>query len=338
VAALVTSPHNERFAQVIANRLWRRYMGQGLIEPVDDWETAERAHDELLAWLGRELVLHGYDLKHLARLILNSHTYQREANRDPPRDPLAPYHFAAPLRRRMTAEQIVDSLFLACGKDLNAGELNIDADGARSYTTSLNLGRPTRAWEFTSMSNERDRPSLALPLSQDFVTLMETFGWRPSRQDPLTVRDQTPTVLQPAILNNGVVGRRFTRLSEDSVFTEMALEDQPLERLIERVFLRALTRQPTDAERALFVELLADGYADRRVDVDPSEICIQRLRNPGVSWSNHLSPEANELMVELAEKVRQGDPPTKRLKADWRERMEDLLWTVMNTPEFVFVP
>src|SRR5262249_62026436 len=75
LAAILTSPRNERFAQVMVNRLWKRYLGFGLVEPVDDWYAAAPSHPELLQHLARELATHDYDLKHVARLILNSHTY-----------------------------------------------------------------------------------------------------------------------------------------------------------------------------------------------------------------------------------------------------------------------
>src|SRR5690606_21037420 len=77
LAALITAPQNERFAQVVVNRLWQRWMGAGLVEPADDWEGHSASHPELLTWLARELVTHDYDLKHLARLILTSETYRR---------------------------------------------------------------------------------------------------------------------------------------------------------------------------------------------------------------------------------------------------------------------
>ena len=79
LAAIVTSPTNKRFARVIANRLWQRLMGDGLVEAVDDWEGARASHPELLDYLGRELVLSNYDLKHLARQILSSEAYRRQA-------------------------------------------------------------------------------------------------------------------------------------------------------------------------------------------------------------------------------------------------------------------
>jgi hypothetical protein len=337
-AALLTSARNQRFARVIVNRLWKRYLGRGLVEPVDDWETAKPSDPELLDYLARQLVHSGYDLKYVARLILNSHAYQRSPRGEEVLQAGQPYLFAGPIRRRVSAEQLVDSLFLAAGKSFDAGPMCIDVDGARPAKLSLNLGEPTRAWQFSSVSNERDRPSLALPFTQPFVTLMETFGWRSSRQDPRTVRNDEPTALQPAIMANGSLTGRIVRLSDDSAFTALALQDQPLDALIRQLFLRLLTREPTATERQPFVVLLEPGYDQRRAAQAAPEASRPRLRRGVVSWSNHLDPEASVVQAELEAAVLRGDPPTPRLQADWRERLEDMIWTLVNSPEVVFVP
>ncbi|MCA9007183.1 MAG: DUF1553 domain-containing protein, partial [Planctomycetaceae bacterium] len=283
---------------------------------------------------------HVYDLKYLAQLIFESDLYQREATTDLSKiENLVEttYDFSSPVLRRMEAEQIVDSLFLICGKPFDAGRMCIDIDGARDYHNSLDLGTPSRAWQFTSPSNERDRPSLALPFGQPFITLMKTFGWRDTRQSPLTVRESTSTPLQPAILANGLLGQRFTRLSDDSDFTELALQDQPLEALINITFMKTLTREPKAEELKMFSELLQPGYAER---ANPEAEPVRRERLPRnlVSWSNHVNSRANEIKVELEGAVKKGDPPTNRLDDDWRNRYEDLLWTLLNSPEFIFVP
>jgi len=337
LAAAITSPHNERFAQVIVNRLWHRYLGRGLVEPVDDWTDAgEASHPELLRYLARELVDSGYDLKHVARLILNSHTYQRRvwpADEDHP----PPHLFASPARRRVTAEQLVDSLFAISGKDLHSEQLTLDPEGRRPANTFLNLGLPTRAWEFTSLSNERDRPALALPMAQSFIDLLLAYGWRDSRPNPVSIRDETATVLQPLTLANGVIGRRAVTLSDDHAVTALCLQDLSLETLIERIHRRVLSRPPTEEESAMFGELLADGYA-QRVVAGAATSTDEPVRRNAVSWSNHLSAEATQIKLEMERAVQAGDPPTPRLDADWRERAEDMLWALVNSPEFVFVP
>ena len=337
LAALVTSPENERFAEVIVNRLWHRYIGRGIAEPVDDWQDADTSHPELLAFLAREFVLNGYDLKHIARLILNSQTYQRVARgRDEIK--LDGYLFGSPLVRRMTAEQLVDSLFAASGKDFDAGQMSLDIDGAMKLGTATHLGYPKRAWEFASTANERDRPSLSLPLAQPFVTLMQTFGWRSSRQNPLTIREEAVTALQPAALLNGVLARRLTRISDDSSLLAMAIQSTSTDELIDRIYLRMLTRRPSETERKLFVELLQPGFSER-VNQNPAPVTkTPTVRRDQVSWSNHLSPQANEIKTALAEVVQAGDTPTNRLENEWRERFEDAIWVLLNSPEFVFVP
>lgn len=336
LAALLTSPRNDRFAQVLVNRVWRRYLGRGLVEPVDDWDDPKPSHPELLAWLARDFVACGYDLKHVARLILTSQTYQRtvQSGNEASEDRL----FASPYRRRLSAEQLVDSLFLAAGKSFGAEELTMDPEGRRPASEMLNLGVPVRAWQFTSLSNERDRPALSLPVAQGIVDLLLAYGWRDARPNPLTVRDETPTPLTPMVLANGVAGGRIVRLSDDSAFTDLCLTEQSLPDLVERLFVRVLGRKATADETRTFVELLKDGYEARRVPV--AVAAGKRPSGPAsaVSWANHLSPEATRIKLELERRARAGDPPTARLRAEWRERMEDAVWALVNAPEFAFVP
>jgi hypothetical protein len=340
LAAFVTAPENDRFAQVIVNRVWKRYLGAGFIEPVDDWEDAKPSHPALLAWLARELVTHDYDLKHVARLIFNSHTYQRQAGLHTPKsDEPADRLFASPSRRRMMAEQVVDSMFAVTGKQFQSELLTLDNDCRRPAKDFLNLGAPRRAWEFTGLSNDRDRPALSLPKTQAIVDVLAMFGWREARQNSISTRDHSPNVLQPAALANGdMANARVTRLSDDCDLVDLLVKDRPLPAMVEAVFVRFLSRPPTAGERETFVNYLAAGYKERVQPAPPRKLRKDYDPTLLLSWSNHLNAKSTEIKYKVEEKARLGDEPTPRLAKDWRERMEDVLWAMVNSPEFVFVP
>lgn len=337
LATLITAPENERFAQVMANRVWQRLMGRGLVENLADWEMSSPSHPELLAWLGRELIANGYDLKHIARLILESHAYQRAI--DPLLTEPSPLFISAS-PRRLSAEQIVDSLFSATGKPFELEEVSLDIDSVRALSNSLSLGKPRRAWMLASTSNERDRPSLSLPRIQAVSSIMETFGWRGSRQDPVSIRDTEANVLQPAILANGTMGIWLTRLSNDHGITQLALDNQTVEQLVDRLYRRLLTRDPSQAEKDRYLEYLREGYETRIVPISerPKPTTGKRKPERYVSWSNHLDGPANTLAQEKEAAARAGDPPTDALTQDWRSRLEDVLWAMLNAPEWIYTP
>ena len=333
LATLVTAPQNERFAQVMANRIWARLMGRGLVDQPWDWERSKNSHPELLRWLGRELVRSGYNADHLARLILNSHAYQRAT--DTTQKSTSPL-YAAPAPRRLTAEQIVDSLFATSGKPLQTEEASLDIDSIREQANSLTLGHPRRAWMLTSTSNERDRPALALPRIQAVCDVLSAFGWRSSRPDPTTEREAAPNSLQPAILSNGVMGTWITRLSDDHGLTQLALDAASPEALTEALFLRSLTREPNAAEKAKYASYLTEGFATRKLQPPAKTADFPRKPPYYVSWSNHLNDLATTVRMQQEAAARKGDPATERLSDPWRRRAEDVLWALVNSPEFLF--
>jgi hypothetical protein len=108
-AAWMTSPENPRFTKVIANRLWKRVFGLGLIEPVDElFDTTVAMNPALMNRLEKLMVELRYDVKAFLRVLYHTRAYQNEATRQ---ELLAGdvYHFTGPLLRRLTAEQIYDS-------------------------------------------------------------------------------------------------------------------------------------------------------------------------------------------------------------------------------------
>jgi hypothetical protein len=339
----VTHPANRRFAQVIVNRLWQRYFGRGLVEPIHDWEADEPTHPQLLDYLADELVLHDYDLKHVARMILSSQAYQRQIDESDENDESGDSELhaariallAAPRRRRMSAEQLADSIFLAVGKPFDTEELCVNPDGRQAASSFSNLGTPRRAWEFACPSNERERPSMTLPRVQSVVDLMMAFGWRQDRQEPVNERIEDVTPLSPLVLANGVAVNRAIDLADHGALVELCLVNQPIEQLVEQLLLRLLCREPTPPERQRYVDLLSEGYEDRKTGLPAA---VRQVDRSPLAWSNNLDAEANRIGEQRQRGAIDGDVPTRRLNDDWRARVEDMVWAVINSPEFVFVP
>ncbi|MCX6858147.1 MAG: DUF1549 domain-containing protein [Verrucomicrobia bacterium] len=109
-AQWVASKDNPRFTLVIANRLWKKVMGMGLIEPVDEiTDSTVASNPQLMTFLENTLKEMNYDMKAYLAMIYKSSAYQRAAHtKDVQLGEV--YHFPGPLLRRMTSEQIWDSM------------------------------------------------------------------------------------------------------------------------------------------------------------------------------------------------------------------------------------
>jgi hypothetical protein len=101
------------FARAIVNRVWNRLFGRGLVMPLDQMHSANPpSHPELLAWLARDTIAHGYDLRRLIRGLVLSRAYARDSQwegGEPPRPSL----FAVMAVRPLTPLQLASSLRVA---------------------------------------------------------------------------------------------------------------------------------------------------------------------------------------------------------------------------------
>src|SRR5207245_854016 len=105
----------------------------------------------------------------------------------------------------------------------------------------------------------------------------------------------------------------------------------------EAAYRQVLSRPPSAAERDLFMSLLSEGFSSRKTGALAGRVPGWPARD-GVSWSNHLQSKSNEIRIARHKEVEAGDPPTTQLAAEWRERAEDLIWTLLNSPEFLWIP
>ena len=143
---------NPLTARVVVNQLWQLCFGVGLVRTPEDFGTQGEppTHPELLDWLAVELMDHGWDLRHILRLIVTSDTYRQSStfrkelqDRDPENRLLA----RAP-RYRLPSWMIRDSALAASGL-LNPA---IGGPPVRPY-------QPEGVWEEMFMGRLRYEPS-----------------------------------------------------------------------------------------------------------------------------------------------------------------------------------
>jgi hypothetical protein len=233
LATLVTHPDNGRFTRTIANRVWDRLMGRGIVHPVDVMGNKPWSED-LLDYLANYLADNGHDLKKLMEHIATSRAYQSQAV------PLATeigdgYVFRGPELKRLTAEQFIDAVWML---------------------TNTAPQKPTAPAAIPAFpeSTPKERRFVRATLV-DCDPLMRSLG-RPNREQVVTVRPEQLTTLQALDLANGQI--LTATLDRGAANILKANPKATPDELADWVFVRALSRKPTEGERAAARALLGE--------------------------------------------------------------------------------
>jgi hypothetical protein len=174
LAALVTHPDNGRFSRTIANRIWQKLMGRGVVHPVDMMAN-KPWNDDLLDYLAFYFKENKYDLKKLIGHITSSQVYQLKAATFA-EEPLAEnYVFKGPMLKRMTAEQFMDAVWLV------TGTAPAKADAPLPKDIPLATGSAKRNFVRAVLVHSN--------------MLMRTLG-RPNREQVVTTRAELLTTLE----------------------------------------------------------------------------------------------------------------------------------------------
>ena len=219
LAEWMTSPENPWFAQNIANRVWAHFFGSGIVDPPDDVRvTNPPTNPQLIEELGAKMVAYNYDLRMLVRDICNSYTYQMSTHPREPENHDA-RNFSHAQVRRLTSEQMLDAIVKVTGNDvkfrnLPKGSRAVQVAGGNSGVYFLEVfGRPVR--ETVCTCERRDEPNLA----------------------------QSLHLINGSTIDSAIKGKGGTL---DSL---LAAETPPGE-IIDTLYLAAVSRRPTEEEKA----------------------------------------------------------------------------------------
>jgi hypothetical protein len=239
LAALITSRDNGWLSRSLANRLWARLMGRGIVHPVDALRTKPWDED-LLEFLAADLVDHDWDLKHLLRRICTSEAYAA-ATPSSSTQPSSGEGYAGPLPRRMTAEQFFDALWQLTG---TAPE-KPDAEVVREVTTDEQSASDAEA------AVAADPPMVRASLVKS-TALMAALG-RPNRDQVILSRPTELTTLEAIQLANEQTLAEELVSGGERILARTGPEP---DLLATEIFMAALSRLPNAGERAACHEIL----------------------------------------------------------------------------------
>ncbi|HMF11945.1 MAG TPA: DUF1549 and DUF1553 domain-containing protein, partial [Gemmataceae bacterium] len=243
----LTSPDNPYFAKALVNRVWRNFLGRGLVEAEDDLrQTNPPTNEELFEALAKDLVAHGYDVKTLIRTITNSATYQR-SSKPLPENVADDRFYSHYLVKRLSAEVILDAYSQVTGVPTPFNQVVTGVEGGSAAYGGYPLG--TRA--------------LQLPDSLVASRFLDSFG-RPERVQTCSCeRQQDSSITQALHLNNGQTLNDKLRDKKCRIETWLA-EKVGDDEAIRRVYQLALCREHTETELNKCRQLIGDGQTPRR--------------------------------------------------------------------------
>lgn len=240
---------NPLFARAQANRIWYHLMGRGLVDPVDDFRlTNPASHPKLLDQLSDDLVRSGFDLRHLIRAIMLSRAYQLDSapNETNAEDTA---NYSRNPTRRISAEQMVDSLHLALG---------VVADFARE-------SRGMRASQIPGPRNGKSGRDVSLSTASPEVFLAQ-FG-RPKRELSCECERGNDTSMSQAFqfISGPMVHKLIS--DGDNRLSEFLRRKTSPEQIIAELYWAILSRPPAGDETRQMAAYLS-GARDRRVALE----------------------------------------------------------------------
>lgn len=232
---LVTAPTNPYFAKAMVNRVWSFFFGRGIIHPVDDIETTDHPHPQVLDLLVSDFKASGHDMRRLCELILSTRAYQlTSAGPEEGREPQLAL-FARSALRSLSAEQLFSSV--------------LSATGAEDVKTR----------------DPRARARLERFKFNVLRKFIQTFG-----DDEAEEVVEEGTIPQALLLLNGPLTNDAIRPRPGHPVYERLFKMKSHDERIETIYLRVLGRQPEAAERQALRDVL--GGADARTAAAQAQV------------------------------------------------------------------
>jgi hypothetical protein len=234
-AKWLTDRKNPLAARVAINHIWLRHFGAPLVDNMFDFglRSPQPRNQPLLDWLAVELMDHGWQMKHIHRLLVMSNAYRMSsasagasaANLAIDRDNR--YHWRMNTRR-LEAESVRDSIFFTAG--------NLDLTrGGPDFTCALAATTPRRSIYFQHAYEKQNK----------FLELFDAASVNECYR-----RSESVVPQQALALANSDVSLNESRLLAHKLFEQVSKEkgQEPDLAFVRLAYEQILSRPPSAAE------------------------------------------------------------------------------------------
>jgi hypothetical protein len=274
LAAWMTSKQNPYFARAMVNRMWGHFLGRGFTNPVDDMRPSNPpTMGDLLDKLAADFAANDFDIKALIRTITSTEVYNLSASSSAKPDAenkLWARFHLVPLG----PEELMNSLLRAT---------NVEAAAEKAGIKNLDQLR---------------------------VQLVRQYAFLFDIDEEMDVPDYSGTVSQALSLLNGQLTGQGSRAIPGSALDDVLAKPGDDAQKIEELYLRVLSRKPTDDERARYANYVQIASKTPRATIPPP-----RKGGAGQGPLGRLAAKS-------------ADPR--------RAAYEDVLWAMLNSSEFTF--
>jgi hypothetical protein len=353
-ARWMTAPDNPRFSTVIANRLWKRTMGRGLVEPIDDFKDGvDASNPELMTFLAEQMVTFKFDLKQYLRVLFNTQTYQREVTtREVTADET--YYFPGPLLRRMSAEQLWDSLLTMTVPEIDERKGMVNSYGRRYMDGKELVEKPIS--EILVMAEQtakaRAAQSKFYEMTRDLQQDLRVASRTQDRDRVDELRDKMTKIRKKVYGREGEMMMERQRTEQ----RERQRETDPRWLGLSRELVRA-SETTSPARPGHFLQQF--GQSDREtIENASTEATVpQILTLLNGPMNNQLTSRNSVLARKLADVTdpeeraelifltilsrrpseRERELAVNQLESDRQRGVSDVVWALINTRQFMFV-
>jgi hypothetical protein len=264
---------------VFVNRLWKHLYGTGISRVLDDLGSQGEwpSHPELLDWLAVEFRESGWDMKHMARLMVMSRTYRQSSLATEELRTRDPFNrlLARQSRFRLPAEMIRDNALAV--SDLlvpEVGGASVNPYQPEGYYAQLNF--PKREYEADEGSDQYRR-GVYTHWQRTFLHPMLVAFDAPSREECTAERPRSNTPLQALTLLNDPTYVEAARALAERVIEEGGRTPEARVRYAYQV---ALSREPDAEEMDWLTTLCRKHLEEYREDREAAEKLIKVGQKP----------------------------------------------------------